>query len=360
VKIRTKSSIRRHIPVIHGGKIPVKNSDHNIIDFSSNITPLGIPNFVKLIIQKNLDKVQFYPDPKSENVISSLEKYTHLSKSNIIVGNGAIEILYNFCFAFLSKTTKVLIHVPTFQEYETAVKLSNCKISYFKSLNLSTNIDSFISQIPKNGCIFLCNPNNPTGELLSKKELLSIIIVAKKLKTIVFIDECFIELVPKSNESLISYVKKYDNLFILRSLTKSFGLPGLRIGYACGSKEIIKILQKIKIPWSVNSLAQDAANVVIKNISHIKKSNIIIQKELKYLEDNISILNGFECISSSTNFILIKTKNDSTKLQTKLLKNKILIRDCKNFRGLDNHYIRIAVKSHKDNVKLVKALEKIK
>jgi len=360
VKIRTKSSIRRHIPVIHGGKIPVKNSDHNIIDFSSNITPLGIPNFVKLIIKKNLDKVQFYPDPKSENVISSLEKYTHLSKSNIIVGNGAIEILYNFCFAFLSKTTKVLIHVPTFQEYETAVKLSNCKISYFKSLNLSTNIDSFISQIPKNGCIFLCNPNNPTGELLSKKELLSIIIVAKKLKTIVFIDECFIELVPKSNESLISYVKKYDNLFILRSLTKSFGLPGLRIGYACGSKEIIKILQKIKIPWSVNSLAQDAANAVIKNISHIKKSNIIIQKELKYLEDNISILNGFECISSSTNFILIKTKNDSTKLQTKLLKNKILIRDCKNFRGLDNHYIRIAVKSHKDNVKLVKALEKIK
>jgi len=360
VKIRTKSSIRRHIPVIHGGKIPVKNSDHNIIDFSSNITPLGIPNFVKLIIKKNLDKVQFYPDPKSENVISSLEKYTHLSKSNIVVGNGAIEILYNFCFAFLSKTTKVLIHVPTFQEYETAVKLSNCKISYFKSLNLSTNIDSFISQIPKNGCIFLCNPNNPTGELLSKKELLSIIIVAKKLKTIVFIDECFIELVPKSNESLISYVKKYDNLFILRSLTKSFGLPGLRIGYACGSKEIIKILQKIKIPWSVNSLAQDAANAVIKNISHIKKSNIIIQKELKYLEDNISILNGFECISSSTNFILIKTKNDSTKLQTKLLKNKILIRDCKNFRGLDNHYIRIAVKSHKDNVKLVKALEKIK
>jgi len=360
VKIRTKSSIRRHIPVIHGGKIPVKNSDHNIIDFSSNITPLGIPNSVKLIIKKNLDKIQFYPDPKSENVISSLEKYTHLSKSNIIVGNGAIEILYNFCFAFLSKTTKVLIHVPTFQEYETAVKLSNCKISYFKSLNLSTNIDSFISQIPKNGCIFLCNPNNPTGKLLSKKELLSIIIVAKKLKTIVFIDECFIELVPKSNESLISYVKKYDNLFILRSLTKSFGLPGLRIGYACGSKEIIKILQKIKIPWSVNSLAQDAANAVIKNISHIKKSNLIIQKELKYLEDNISILNGFECISSSTNFILIKTKNDSTKLQTKLLKNKILIRDCKNFRGLDNHYIRIAVKSHKDNVKLVKALEKIK
>jgi threonine-phosphate decarboxylase len=360
VKISTKSSIRKHIPVIHGGKISSKKSDQKIIDFSSNITPLGIPHSVKLIIKQNLDKVQFYPDPNSETVISSLEKYTHLSKSNIIVGNGAIEIIYNFCFAFLSKMTKVLIHVPTFQEYETAVKLSNCKISYFNSLNLSKNINSFILQIPKNGCVFLCNPNNPTGELLSKKELLSIIIAAKKLETIVFIDECFIELVPKSSESVISYVKKYDNLFILRSLTKSFGLPGLRIGYACGSSEIIKILQKIKIPWSVNSLAQDAANAVIKNVSHIKKSNLIIKRELKYLENNISGLNGFECISSSTNFILIKTKYDSTKLQTKLLKNKILIRDCKNFRGLNNHYIRIAVKSHKDNVKLVTALEKIK
>ena len=360
MKIRTKPSIQRHIPVIHGGKNLLKNSDHNIIDFSSNITPLGIPNSAKLIIKKNLDKVQFYPDPQSDNVVTNLKKYTHLSKSNIIVGNGAIEILYNFCFAFLSKSTKVLIHVPTFQEYETAVKLSNSKISYFKSLNLSTDINSFISKIPKSGCIFLCNPNNPTGELLSKKELLSIIIAAKKLETIVFVDECFIELVPESNESVISYVKKYDNLFILRSLTKSFGLPGLRIGYACGSKQIIQILQKIKIPWSVNSLAQDAANAVIKNLTHLKKSNIIIKKELKYLENNISNLEGFQCIPSSTNFILIKTKYDSTKLQTKLLKFNLLIRDCKNFRGLDNNYIRIAVKSHKDNIKLVRALEKIK
>ena len=360
MKISIKSSIRQHTPVIHGGKSPLKNSDQKIIDFSSNITPLGIPHSVKLIIKQNIDKIQFYPDPNSDTVISSLEKYTQLSKSNIIVGNGAIEILYNFCYAFLSKTTKVLIHIPTFQEYETAVKLNDCKTSYFKSINLSKDLDSFILQIPKNGCIFLCNPNNPTGELLSKKELLAIIIKAKKLKTLVFIDECFIELVPDYDESVISYVKKYDNLFILRSLTKSFGLPGIRIGYACGSKEIIKILQKIKIPWSVNSIAQDAANEVIKNKSHITKSKFIIKKELKYLNKLISSIDGFECIPSSTNFILIKTKYNSTYLQKKLLKNKILIRDCKNFRGLNEHYFRIAVKSHRDNVKLVAALESIK
>ncbi len=195
---------------------------------------------------------------------------------------------------------------------------------------------------------------------MKKNQLSKIIKKAKKLSTFVFVDECFIEMVPESNESVISHVKKYDNLFILRSLTKSFALPGIRIGYAASSKQIIGVLQKIKIPWSVNYLAQDAANISLKNKTHLVKSNLIIKKELNYLTNKINKLDGYDCKSSSTNFILIKTKNDSTNLQKKLLEKKILIRDCKNFRGLNNHYIRIAVKSHKDNLKLVKILEALK
>lgn len=357
MKIRPKSSIIRHIPVIHGGKNPLIKSD--VIDFSSNITPIGVPKSVKTILKKNLNNIQRYPDFNSSEVISSLTKYTKLDKAYLLVGNGAIEIIYNFCFAFLSKNTKVLIPVPTFQEYETAAKLNDCKVSYFKTINLSENLDLFLSKIPKQGCVFLCNPNNPTGKLLSKNQLLLIIKTAKKLSSIVFVDECFIEIVPDSDQSIISYVKKYNNLFVLRSLTKSFGLPGIRIGYAAASKQIIEILQKIKIPWSVNSLAQDAANTVLKNKLHLKKSNLVIKKELNYLINSLSKLDGFDCYDSSTNFILIKTKHNSTKLQQKLLKHKILIRDCKNFRGLDNHHIRIAVKSHKDNLKLVRTLERI-
>lgn len=360
MKIRTKSSITRHIPVIHGGKNTIQSTDSNIIDFSSNISPIGTPTSVKKILKKNIENIKNYPDYSSSSVILSLKKYTQLEKSNILVGNGAIEIIYNFCFAFLSKKTKILIPIPTFQEYETAAKLNNSQISYFQTMNLSENLDQFISMIPKNGCIFICNPNNPTGKLLEKNQLLQIIKKAKKLSTIVFVDECFIEMVPESNESVISYVKKYDNLFVLRSLTKSFALPGIRIGYAVSSKYMIEILQKIKIPWSVNSLAQDAANIALKDKSHLTKSNLIIKKELNYLTNKISKLNGFDCNKSSTNFILIKTKTDSTNLQKKLLEQKILVRDCKNFRGLNSHYIRIAVKSHKDNLKLIKALEKIR
>ena len=360
MKIRTKSSVTRHIPVVHGGKNTVQNTDSSIIDFSSNISPIGTPIPIKKILKKNIENIKNYPDFSSSEVISSLKEYTQLEKSHLLVGNGAIEIIYNFCFAFLSKKTKILIPIPTFQEYETAAKLNNCQISYFKTMNLSENLDQFISKIPKNGCIFICNPNNPTGKLLEKNQLLQIIKKAKKLSTIVFVDECFIEMVPESNESIISYVKKFDNLFVLRSLTKSFALPGIRIGYAASSKYMIEILQKIKIPWSVNSLAQDAANIALKNKSHLTKSNLVIKKELKYLTNKISKLNGFDCNKSSTNFILIKTKKDSTSLQKKLLVKKILVRNCKNFRGLNDHHIRIAVKSHKDNLKLVKALENIK
>ena len=358
MKIRTRHSFAVHNPVIHGGRYSIDGQDSDIVDFSSNINPAGMPASVKSILKKRLNKMEHYPDLHSSDLISNLKKYTGLSKTNLIVGNGAIEIIYNFCSAFLSKK-RILISVPTFGEYEAAAKLAECKITFFKTMNLSENLDSFISKIPTNGCIFVCNPNNPTGSILSKKQLTKIILSAKRKSCLVFIDESFIELVPQSNQSILNLIKIYDNLFVLRSLTKSFALAGIRIGYAGSSKEIINILQKIKIPWSVNALAQEAGIIAINNKQYLKKSKLIIKKESNFLKNKISDLPGFECYDSSTNFILIKTKQDSTKIQKKLLKHKILIRDCKNFRGLNNHYIRIAVRSHQDNLKLIQALEAI-
>ena len=356
MKIRTKRNIVKHNPVAHGGRYSVDNQDPSIVDFSSNITPAGMPTSVKSILKRRLGQMEYYPDSHSSDLISSLKKYTGLAESNLIVGNGSIEIIYNFCSTFLSKK-RILIPVPTFGEYEAAAKLADCKITFFKTMNLAENLDSFISQIPANGCVFVCNPNNPTGTILSKKQMIKILLAAKHKSCLVFVDECFIELVPQSNQSILNLVKKYDNLFVLRSLTKSFGLAGIRIGYAGASKQIIDILQKIKIPWSVNALAQEAGIIAIKNKSHLIESKSIIKKESSFLKKKIADIQGFECHDSSTNFILIKIKQDSTKLQRKLLKHKVLIRDCKSFRGLNNHYIRIAIKSHKDNLKLVRALE---
>ena len=360
MKIKTKSTIKKHKPVAHGGLFSKKGPNSDILDFSSNVTPAGIPKQVKQLLKQQIDKIENYPDISSSDLLSSLARYTKLPTSRLVVGNGAVEIIYNFCNAFLSKNTHVLIPIPTFGEYEIAAKLNDSKVSFFKTMDLTKNLNSFLLKIPKNGCIFICNPNNPTGSLISKKNMLQIIYQAKKQNCMVFVDECFIELVPQSDESIISNIKKFNNLLVLRTFTKSFGLAGIRIGYAASSKYVISILKKIKIPWSVNSLAENAAIIAMNNPSHLTKSNYIIKKEYNFLKNKITTLNGFSYVDSYTNFILIKTKQNSTTIQKKLLQQKILIRDCKNFRGLNNHFIRIAVKSHKDNVKLITALEKIK
>lgn len=359
MKIKPTRNLQNHIPVKHGGIFSIPKPDKSIIDFSSNISPLGFPPLVKKEIKKEIKNLAIYPDPNSEKLRNNLAWYTKLTKNNLTVGNGATEIIYNFCNAFLDKTKKVLIPAPTFGEYEAASKLAGCNISFFKTMNLEESLDSFIKRIPKNGCVFVCNPNNPTGNLLPKKKLLKIIQAASKKNCFVFVDECFIELVPDFDESIIKFVKKYDNLFVLRSLTKSFGLAGIRIGYGASNKKIILILNKIKIPWNVSGLAQKAASAALCHHFYLDKAKKLIKKESGYLTSQIAQLDKFTCYHSNTNFLLIKSKIKSKILQKKLLAKKILVRDCSNFRGLNDNYIRIAVKTHRENVVLIKALGKI-
>ena len=187
-----------------------------------------------------------------------------------------------------------------------------------------------------------------------------IVKTAEKKSSLVFVDETFIELVPDSNPSLVKTLKSYENLFILRSFTKSFGLAGLRIGYGLGSKKIIEVLQRVKIPWNVNYIAQMAASAALCYSDFLEKSQLNIKKEYSFLINALSKINWLSYYPSSTNFILIKTKINSKKLQKKLLKKNILVRDCSTFCGLDENYIRIAVKNRIQNKLLVEALGEIK
>ncbi|MBI5860507.1 MAG: histidinol-phosphate aminotransferase family protein, partial [Nitrosarchaeum sp.] len=261
--MRVNPNISTHKPIHHGGPFSITHPSPDILDFSSNISPIGTSSLVRKTIKNQLDTVQIYPDSESTQLRKNLQHYIKIPHSQIVIGNGATEIIYNFCQAFLSNKTSVLIPIPTFGEYESAAKLSGAKVLFFKTMNLEKDTDDFISKLPNNGCIFICNPNNPTGNLISKKTLQKIILSANKKKTLVFIDECFIELVPDHDESIINLIKKYNNLFVLRSLTKSFALAGLRIGYGIGSKQTISILNKIKIPWNVSGLAQQAASAAL-------------------------------------------------------------------------------------------------
>lgn len=360
MKFNLERNIANHTTVPHGGIYSTDMKlDPKIIDFSSNVNPLGFPYSVKNVIKKNTSLLSVYPDPNSSKLKNDLEKYIGISKRQIVVGNGATEIIYNFCKAFIRKNNRVIIPIPTFGEYEAAARLQGAHLSYLKTMNLNEQISDLQDIITKNNHIFLCNPNNPTGTLVTRKNMLKILERAYNKSAFVFLDECFIELVPKSNESLISNLKEFDNLFILRSLTKSFGLAGLRIGYGLGNKKIIDVLTRIKIPWNVNALAQKAASTALSSKSHLYKTRKLIKIELAFLTSSISKIRNFSCYPSSTNFILLESKIDSKTIQKKLIKKKLLIRNCSTFRGLNNKFIRVAVRTHKENVKLVKALEEI-
>lgn len=358
MKLNTNPRIREHKPSLHGGLNSIKSKKTGILDYSSNINPLGCHPGVKKYLKKQMNSLSVYPDSNSSELRKNLKWYTKIPETQIVVGNGATEIIYNFCKAFLNTKTPVLIPVPTFSEYEAAATLQNCKISFFKTMNLTNNLDDFLKKIPKKGCIFVCNPNNPTGVLISKQNMRKIIQTAKKKSTLVFVDECFIEF-SDIKQSVIKDFKKYDNLFVLRSLTKSFGLAGLRIGYGMGNKKLITILNNIKIPWNVSGIAQKAASAALCYHDYLDKTSKIILKEKKNLKNSISKIDGFTCYNTDSNFILIKTKIKSNILQKKLLRKKILIRDCNSFRGLNNNYIRIAIKTAKENKKLIKALEAV-
>lgn len=393
MKIKTSRAIASHHPVVHGGleanyggsggvaaddnNNRQFRSHHNIIDFSSNVGPAGMPSSVVSGLKKRLDRIEYYPDTRCTELVAALAGYTGLPAANLVVGNGAVDLIYGFCNAFLpARRGDVLIAVPTFGEYEAAARLAgshggngndddddddtNHKISFFKTMDLAGDIDSFVSMMPSDGCVFVCNPNNPTGSLLAKRHLTRIITQAKHLSSLVFVDECFIEMVPdRPSESVLPLVRRHGNLFVLRSLTKSFGLAGIRVGYAAASRQMINVLVRTKIPWSINALAQQAGLLSLESAQlHITKTWSIIRAESKFLKNKISRIGGLECYDPSANFILIKTEQDSALLQKRLLdEHGILVRDCKSFRGLNGHHIRIAIRRHQDNMQLVGALE---
>ncbi len=359
MKLNINKNITSHSTIKHGGINALNLNDSDIVDFSTNVNPMGCSTKVINHLKTFTTLFSSYPDPYSKQLYEKLSEYTGINKNRIVVGNGSIEVLYDFCRVFLNPQTPVLIPIPTFGEYESASKLQGCKLIFFKTMDLNKNLENFIKKIPNNGCIFICNPNNPTGILIKQKNMFKIIKTAQIKSSMILVDECFIELTCDEKKSVLKYIEHFDNLFLLRSLTKTFGLAGLRIGYGIGDKKIIKTLKKIKIPWSVNTLAQKAASLSLSDKLYLSKTRNLIKQEYIFLTKSISKINNFICYNSDTSFILIKSLLDTTFLQEQLLKHKILIRNCNNFRGLNNHFFRISIKTHNENLKLIKSLEVI-
>jgi threonine-phosphate decarboxylase len=264
----------------------------------------------------------------------------------------------------MEKGDVALIPAPTFGEYERAVKKAGARPKHIK-LSPSFQVDPAIFMREMRGAkvVFLCNPNNPTSILTSRTNLLEIIEKALEENTLVFLDEDFTEFVDREKRfSLVDEIERYPNLFVLRSFTKFFGLTGLRVGYGIASEEIIKILSTTKTPWNVNCLAQVAAVAALNDEEHSNRTSELVKGERAFLARELSGISVFKVYPADANFFFIDIRQSgftAAQLKEKLLEYGVLIRDCTSFAGIDEYYVRVAVKTRRENEKLLEALKKI-
>jgi len=353
----------------HGGNLREAQDKYGIckkkiIDFSASINPSGMPSGIRRLISRNICNIVNYPDPYNKSLVEALSEKHNISMDDILIGNGSNELIYLIINSLSPK--KVLIPVPSYGEYERASLAADSCCVFSNLLNddkFYSDLQNIINDLDESiGLIFICNPHNPTGSLWNKRELENLINECRKTDTIVLVDEAFMAFVQDEEEySAVNLLGSNSNLIVLRSMTKIFAIPGLRLGYLLGNKALVSRMRSKQPNWQVNSLVQNIGPHLLGDNRYLLKSKDIVSK----LKDHFyQELNKFDWINPqypSVNFIFCKLKGsvtDSKKLSEHLIKkHKILIRDCSNFRGLDKSFIRIAVKSSKENLNLIRCLK---
>jgi threonine-phosphate decarboxylase len=310
--------------------------------------------------------IRYYPDPNPIEFKTELAKYVGhgVQEDNILLGNGSIELIY-LITEILPRSFKALIPVPSFSEYEKAALRVDSKpifIQLPQDFSLETEkIKKAITEDTK--IIFICNPHSPSGTLYTKETLHDLVDFCNKRDIIFSVDENYIEFDDKSlDNTLVGMVKDYDNLFVIRSVTKFYGMAGIRFGYAIAAGNLIDRLETMRLPWSTNGLACQVTMAALNDIQFIENSKQTIARERSDLAKNLSEIKGLHVYPSITNFLLVKIQNSkitSTILKELLAKERILIRDCCTFMGLDDHYFRVTVRSAKDNQQLVEKITQI-
>ncbi|MBX7291288.1 threonine-phosphate decarboxylase CobD [Clostridium chauvoei] len=350
---------------IHGGNTAEISrkygiNESNLVDFSDNINPLGLSKEVKKAMINAIDKVEKYPDITYYNLINSISCYEGIDRKKLFLGNGAAEVIFNVVRGL--KPKKVLIPAPTFGEYEEATLSINGKVEYYH-LNEINNFEldeELLNKLEGIDMLFICNPNNPTGVLTSCEYIEKIAKKALKTNTVVVVDESFLDfLEDDSNYSCINILDKYENLIIIKSLTKFFSMPGIRIGYGISSNRSIREkINKVTIAWSVNIVAAESIIVALKENGYIEESKDFIKEEQEYLYNSLKLFKDLKVFKPSVNFIMFKVLIDID-LKDILIQEGILIRSCDNYEGLDNSYYRVAVRTRKENDILIDKLKAV-
>lgn len=340
----------------HGGDIYTYKEKYKreVLDYSANINPLGMPRGVKEALIKSMDSWTNYPDPLCRDLKNDLSDNEKIENEYIILGNGAADIIFRLVYAL--KPKKAIVLAPTFSEYEEALTSVNCKVQYhyLKEEDGFSLKDDFIESINDDiDMVFICNPNNPTGEIVSTELLEKILKRSREKDVMLVIDECFNDFLEEPERySMKDFLEENKNLFILKAFTKIYAMAGLRLGYGLSSDQmLLKKMTAVSQPWAVSIPAQIAGVQALKEKEYLKKTEELIREESNYLKEALRKL-GMKIYGSKANYIFFKDK-DGQQLKAYLEGRGIMIRDCSNYVGLTKGYYRICVKERKDNEKLI-------
>jgi threonine-phosphate decarboxylase len=353
----------------HGGNIYQAGRERgcqpqDILDFSASINPLGPSLRAIRVLRQGLWAVRHYPDPDAHDLRRALAKHFGIDPSCFLIGNGSSELIYLLPAALSLK--RALIVGPAFSEYARAMTQWGGQCSYVQAERkdqyrppIQKIIDCLGDHRAAVDAVFLCNPNSPTAQILNRHELLQVVQCAAKHGRWIVLDETFIEFCEE--ESLSQDIAHYPRLLVLRSFTKFYGLPGLRIGYLVSHPHVIQQLQGHQPPWSVNAFAQTAALAALKDRGHRRKSLAFMKEERERFSQALTALPGVYVFSSAANFLLLElpqTLPVSTVVET-LRQRRILVRDCSDVPGINGWTIRVSINTTRDNNALVGALGRI-
>src|SRR5215471_1299314 len=346
----------------HGGDVfacarRARIDPSEIVDFSASINPLA-PALACKAFQKSYKEVMRYPEPYGEELKEALAKHHGMKPAEILVGNGSTQLIYLLCSAL--RPRKALVVAPAFSEHANALKLAGAKVRLL-SLGIDDRFEfsteKFMAAWGKDGGIaFLTTPNSITGQLIPRAEIEKIARIALLERRFVVIDEAFIDFV--EGESVKQLVRYNPYLIILRSLTKYYALPGLRLGYLLAHSRRVAQFAAYLEPWSVNGPAKKVALACLADRSFGLKTERWLRRERNFLTQALIGLKSFQPYPSSANFLLVRIANNASavELRSFLLNQKILIRAFNSFAGVAADHFRIAVRRRKDNRRLLEAL----
>ena len=333
-------------------------------DFSANINPMGLSPRVRIALQQSMEAVVCYPDPDATSLKQAIAECYQVHPDNIETGNGAVELIYLLCRAVSPE--RVLIPAPTFSEYAAAAGAAGLPVETIvlrKEDGFAADMELFIPKLRVRDLLFVCNPNNPTGTVLTCSQLEPLIAAASSVGAHVVVDESFIDFRdPEAKESCRMLVGKYDSLSVLHSLTKFLAIPGLRLGFLLTSENLAKKTKSMRDPWNVNVMAQAAGVAGLADQEYRRQTLDMVGREKEYLFREFQKLPGFQPFPPSVNFMLSDIGSsgwDAGRLQAALWPHRIMVRNCENFIGLSDSHIRVAVKSPAENRLLVNRLKKM-